>query len=101
MQKRPTGSPAGRFHRLFGNREWFGCGGNPPVAFSDSSPQKGGPRLPPIQCRSQLADEVEGAVAGAAVESAEVAEEVETAEIAANETVDPTIEAEVSTTEEN
>ena len=40
-------------------------------------------------------------VAGAAVESAEVAEEVETAEIAANETVDPTIEAEVSTTEEN
>ncbi len=50
---------------------------------------------------NELADEVEGAVAGAAVESAEVAEEVETAEIAANETVDPTIEAEVSTTEEN
>ena len=50
---------------------------------------------------NELADEVEGAVAGAAVESAEVAEEVETAEIAANETVDPTSEAEVSTTEEN
>jgi small subunit ribosomal protein S2 len=50
---------------------------------------------------NELADEVEGAIEGAAAESTEVAEAVEEAEIAANETVDPAIEAEATTTEKN
>ena len=45
----------------------------------------------------QLADAVEGAIAGAAEESTEVAQDIQAAEAAAGETVDPAIEAAAET----